>query len=306
MIPKIVGAQRDFSFGEVDVALKRSDDHPARKAGLRQMANARILNSGSIQDRPGRRALYPVTNGGTRTERFTISAGLNFDIQFAPNRLKIIDATGNVVGNFIAQGNNDASPLPWVTVDDINSIVYAVFGSSIYVTFGHSMAPQVITFDGVSTWSILQYAELGLGGQKRTPFYRISPQGITLLPGARTGAGVSIVASDPIFTAAHVGTRLRFINRQMLITAVTNALNATVTITEALPGHQNLGVGTDPQPIFSIGDIIIGQTSGSKGIVTAISGAGIDVQLITTNSTTVFVQNGFQVENRTVAFQTNE
>jgi hypothetical protein len=34
---KIEGAQRDFSFGEIDVDFKRNDDHPARKAGLRQM-----------------------------------------------------------------------------------------------------------------------------------------------------------------------------------------------------------------------------------------------------------------------------
>ena len=55
---QIQGSQTDFSFGEIDVALERADSHPARKAGLRQMANARILNSGGLQNRSGRRALY--------------------------------------------------------------------------------------------------------------------------------------------------------------------------------------------------------------------------------------------------------
>src|ERR1700755_3115823 len=94
MVEKILGAQRDFSFGEVDPALKRSDDHPARKAGLRQMANARILNSRSLQDRSGQSGLYPTTNSPPRTERFTISPGNVFDIQFAAGRLKIIDHNG--------------------------------------------------------------------------------------------------------------------------------------------------------------------------------------------------------------------
>ncbi len=286
MVEKILGAQRDFSFGEVDPALKRSDDHPARKAGLRQMVNARILNSRAVQDRPGRSALYPITNSGTRTERFTISPGNVYDIQFAAGRLKIIDSTGTTVGNFTLQGNGAA--LPWASFADIQKIVYVVHQSlkQIVITFGHAMRPQVVSWDGVSTWSITDYAEQVLAGQKRTWFYRVSPQGITMLPGAQTGS-TSLVASAAVFTASHVGTRMRYCNRQMLITAVADSTHATVTIEESLPGHQDIGVGSDPRGFMSIGDVIIGQTSGSKGIITAISNIAIDVQLISTGATTV-------------------
>src|ERR1700745_3897728 len=113
MLPKILGAQRDFSFGEVDVALKRSDDHPARKAGLRQMVNARILNSGAVQDRPGRRALFPVSNGCTRFEKITIVAGVDVKIGFGNGRLQFLNSSDAVVNEFTTQGNGAA--LPWTT-----------------------------------------------------------------------------------------------------------------------------------------------------------------------------------------------
>ena len=304
---QLQGSQTDFSFGEIDPSLKRADNHPARKAGLRQMANARLLNGGGLQNRSGRRALYPA-NSGVRTERFTIASGQDYDIQFSSGRVRIINSVGVTVGNFALQGSGAA--LPWVTVDDINSIVYAIFNSSIYICFGHSMRPQVISFNGVSTWSIADYTELVLGNQKRTPFYRISPQGIAILPAGRTGS-IAVTATDNIFTAAHVGTRMRFVGRQMLITAVAGPMNATVTVLEALPGRQPLSFATDPSAEFSVGDIVIGSQTGSKGIVTFVSAAAIHVQLITTNSTSIAVSPlpaiglGGEVQ-QTFAFVTNE
>jgi hypothetical protein len=308
MARQIQGSQRDFSSGEIDVALKRSDDHPARKTGLRQMSNARILNSGAVQNRSGRRALYPVIEGGKRTERFTISSGHVFDIQFAAFRVKIIDSIGGTVANFTARALG-AGGLPW-TEDRLGEIVYALFGMSIYITYGHDMIPQVLTWDGVSTWTISDFTELTSANQKRTPFYRISQQGITLLPGARSGVGVSLLASAPVFNnPGHVNTRMRFCNRQMLITAVADAYHATVTIMESLPGHQQLGTTSDPRPSFSIGDVVNGKTSGSKGLITAIGVGGIEVQLITTNATSISVNApppGGDQQEQTVSFVINE
>lgn len=278
-IPKIIGAQRDFSFGEVDVALKRADEHPARKAGLRQMANCRILNSGAVQNRSGRRALFQTSLN--RVEKFTISAGNNFKIGFGASLCVIISEAGSAVATFTG--------LPW-TAANVQTIVWCQFDLSIVITFGHAMRPKMITWDGVSTWSIADFTELTTGNQKRTPFYRISPKGITLLPGAQTGTGVTLQASSALFTAGHVGTRMRFVNRQMLITAVTDSMNATVTIEEPLPGSQSITFGTDPTLVFAVGDVIRGSVSGSAGVVTQVTGSpgnGISLQLISTSTSVV-------------------
>jgi hypothetical protein len=300
MLQKIQGAQRDFSFGEVDVTLKRADDHPARKAGLRQMLNMRILNSGGLEDRPGRSALFPA-NGSDRIEEITISPGNTFKIAFGPGSLKVFSATGAVVANFINQGNGVL--LPWVTAT-IASIVYAKLRLSVYITFP-GMIPQVLAWDGAASWTLTDYQELVVGNQKRTWFYRISPQNITLLPGAQTGSGVSLQSSDPLFVPAHVGTRMRFINRQMLITSVTDSMHATVTIEESLPGAQTVSFSVDPSNTFSVGDIVLGSISGSKAIVVQINAASkqVNVQLISTNSSLAALP---LYQQGAVAFQANE
>lgn len=300
MVAKIQGAQRDFSFGEVDVALKRADEHPARKSGLRQMVNARILNSGAVQDRSGRRALFPITNACTRFEKITMSAGHNFKIGFGNARLQIVDNTETVVLNVTTTGGGAA--LPWTTAT-LKNAVFAVFGLTIIITFP-GMRPQVVTWDGVTTWSRADFTELVIGNQKRTPFYKISPQGVGIVPSAQTGA-ITISASAPLFTSTggisntgHVGTRIRFVGRQILITGVTNPTLASGTVEEALPGGQTINFAVDPSAQFSLGDEVIGSVTGSKGLVVNVNGAGklIQVQLLA-QSTATGATTGFAGSN---------
>lgn len=287
---QIQGSQWDFSYGEVDVALKRAHDHPARKGGLRQMANARILNSGSIQDRPGRRALFPAPFC-SRIDEVVMSPGNLFKIAFRQGEVQIFNASGKKVADFVSQGNG--ALLPW-TAANAGSIVFAQFNLSIYITFGFSMRPQVLTWDGVATWSIADYTELVQGNQKRTSFYRISPQGISIVPAAQTGSGIAVVASSPVFAVGMVGTRIRFVGRQMLVTAFTDSTHITVTIEETLPGSQQINFTSDPRSTFNIGDKVIGAISQSTGIVTATAVGSITVQLLTTSSTTFTSQFGNQ------------
>jgi len=293
---KIQGAQRDFSFGEVDVALKRSDEHPARKGGLRQCVNMRILNSKGVQNRPGRSALFPTPNSN-RIEEITMSPGNVFKIAFGAANIIIFNSAGAQVASFAVQGGGAA--LPWTALN-LNQIVYAQLGLAIYITFP-GMKPQVVSWDGVTTWSIADYAELVFGGQKRTWFYRISPQGITLLPSARTG-NITLTASAPMFKAGHVGTRVRYISRQILITGFTDSQHASATVQEPIPGEQDMTFSADPTLNFSAGDVVFGSSSGSRGVVLVVNSTTVAVQLTSSNSTTVTVGS----EQRVVAFTTGE
>lgn len=285
---QIQGSQTDFSFGEVDPDLKRNDSHPARKGGLRQMLNARIHNSGTIQNRPGRSALFPMLLSA-RVEEITISPGNLFLLSFTAGQLQVLSRAGVVVATFVQQGST--APLPWVTLDSID---YTIFNLSVYITFP-GMRPQVVTWDGVSMWSIADYIEQLNGGQKRTPFVRISPQGITLQPAAQTGASVALSASAPLFVAGMVGTRMRFVGRQITIIGVTNPQTATIAINESLPGSQALIFPSDPSVVFSVGDVVLGSVSGSKGLVASINVVAantVEVQLLS-NSQSVTVANSF-------------
>lgn len=282
MARQIQGSQWDFSFGEVDVNLKRSDSHPARKAGLRQMVNARIYNSGGLSNRSGRRALYPNNTLCTRIEEITMSAGNIFKLAFGPQKVEVRNSVGVVVASFTVTGGG--SGLPWLTSADIKNVVYAIKDLSIYFTFA-GMRPQVVTWDGVSTWTIKDFTEILNGNQKRTPFYRLSPQGITIQPSAQSGA-VNLVASGNVFTPAHVGTRIRFVNRQILITGYFTPQLAIGVVAEPLPGAQGIVFAIDPTATFSVGDVVIASGSGSKGLVISINvpSKTLVVQLLTTST----------------------
>src|SRR5258705_13696525 len=88
---QIQGSQWDFSAGEVDVTLKRADSHPARKAGVRQCSNYRILNAGGVQNRSGRRALFPEIG---RNEKIVVQPGVSYFLCFGNGTLHIRDTNG--------------------------------------------------------------------------------------------------------------------------------------------------------------------------------------------------------------------
>jgi hypothetical protein len=270
---QIEGSQTDFSFGEVDVTLKRADQHPAHKGGLRQMKNARILNSGSIQDRSGRTALFPISSGLTRIEEFNFlgAGGGIFKIGFGPGVLSIINSVGAVVASFTTQGAGGPA-LPW-TGANTGQIVYSIVQRPFQITvcFGFSMRPLVVSFTAAAGWTIVPYTEAVLGsGQKRTPFFRLSPQNVTMQPSATSGV-VTITFSAPILQAGHVGTRMRFCERQILITAVASPISGTAAVIESLPAGVTIATSGETGS-FSIGDEIIGATSGATAIVTGSSG----------------------------------
>src|SRR4249920_1004642 len=90
---KITGGQNDFSSGELDISIKRNDGDPRRKAGTRQLSNWRILASKSVQNRPGRRAIFlPPT--ADRVSEVLMAPGQIFFIAFGAGTLKVFNAAG--------------------------------------------------------------------------------------------------------------------------------------------------------------------------------------------------------------------
>src|SRR5215831_10570545 len=92
-IPKITGAQIDFSAGELDDSVKRAHDS-IQKIGARQMLNWRVLSSKAVQNRSGRSALF-VARG--RTEEVVMLDGSVFFLNFSAGNITVFNAAGTQV-----------------------------------------------------------------------------------------------------------------------------------------------------------------------------------------------------------------
>lgn len=278
MVQKILGAQRDFSAGEIDASMKRADEHPARKAGMRQASNFRIRNSGALEQRSGRSALF-VEAG--RVEEVLMSPGNKFFLVFGNGYLRVYNAAGTRVFNSTVKGDGSTA-IPWTTAT-VKNVVFIAYKLVIYIAYGDDApvnVPQVLTWDGVSqssTWTLSTFAEtVTASGQKRTPFYRLSPLNVTLLPSATQG-NIHIQFSAAVLVSGQIGTRLRWCGRQIIITGCTTSnfstptagpsQYGTATVVEPLPYAQQLNYSTSTGSI-NIGDLLIGSTSGAQGIVT--------------------------------------
>ena len=264
-VAKVVTAQRNFSGGEADIYLKRADELPLMKAAGRQMRNWRILNSGALANRPGRTLL---AQEGPRVDQVIMSPTQTFYLAFGNGYLRVYNAAFTKVFD----SSNGSISIPWVTATAQN-VVWDIYLFSVYIAFA-GMQPLVLTWDGVSqtsTWTLTQYAPtLQPSGQSRNAFYRLSPRGVTLQPSAVQGNITLTFSAGMNLVASHVGTRVRFVNRQILITAVNSPTSANGTVEESLyPGTIFGLVAGDLTQYISLGDTVIGLTSGAKGVVTA-------------------------------------
>ena len=275
-IPKIIGAQRDFSAGELDLSMKRADETPMMKIGARQLSNWRLLHGGAVQNRSGRRAI--LIEAG-RVEEILMAPGQVFYLVFGVAYLRVYNAAGTRVFNSTLLGDG-VTTVPWTsaTIKNVSFAVAAGSLLSIYIAFADGAPanpPQVLTWDGVSqtsTWTLATFAEALTGsGQKRTIFDRISPQNISLQPSATTG-NITIAFSSPILVAGMVGTRLTYCGRQLVITGVSSSTAGTATVVEPLPPSQTITV-TAQSGTFSIGDEVKGSTTGAVGIVSSNAGS---------------------------------
>jgi hypothetical protein len=280
-IPKLINAQRDFSAGELDEAVKRADELPTMKAGGREMRNWRILSSKAIQNRPGRSALFPIIGGLLgRIEEFSMGNQV-FYIGFSGGTFGIFNSVGTLVfvaSTFLLTPAGSPVAIPW-TQNSVGGIVWAQNKNTIYIAYpdgAPNNVPQVLSWDGVSIWTLAPYTEsVTYGGQKRTLFYRLSPPNITLLPSATTG-NINITFSNAVLSAGMVGTRLQYCGEQLTITGVSSATAGTATVNEPLPPGETLTY-TTLNGQLNIGDVVKGSITGATGIV--ISTAATQVLL---------------------------
>ena len=274
-LPKQVFRQRDFSAGELDDHGQRRDDTPMFKAGCRQMLNKRILPTGALSPRPGRRALFEQLS---RTEAFVTMDGDEFYVSFEAGRLKVRDVDGTIVLH--------KTGLPWTSAL-IGDICWDRYQDEAFICYPGAR-PRVLRWDA-GVWTLSDFKERTMpNGQKRTPFRRFSDPGITMEVSDVNGV-VTIVFSEPVLNPKFVGTRLRYQGRQLEVLEYIGPRTGKARVKEKLEHGSRLKFGGNPSGQFSIGDVVTGEETDAKGEVSSFEGD--DKMIVSRSSSDTFKQD---------------
>lgn len=259
--------QSDFGFGELSDTYAASNIE-AKSKSLKSGLNTRILNSFAFGQRYGSRWLVDASG-----------VGINFEIVTSNGTSLVGIARAGGVDIYSTDGAliQSVSGAPW-SADEAQELVWHARQDEVYFTH-QSYWPRLLSVTA-GVWSIdLFDFEAGAGGSSQQPYYRFERPGIELLPSATSGS-INVVFSDDVLVAAHQGVRFRYGStlasaKEMEITAVLDAQNATATVIDELPPTFTVTVADASG--YRIGEDVQGLDSQAAGVITDISGSDLTV-----------------------------
>lgn len=278
-MPRRKTLQTSFSAGELSPEIAMRQDADQYQNGAKSLLNRRMLIGGGHVRRPG--SWWEAELGvDPIIAEFIVNQTTQYILSFTSGRM---DAYVRDIstGHLTAAGSITGGP--W-TGSIYKEMDWVQSGNTIFLTHP-SMIPQHIVRTGAATWSRTDFAySLGPNSRPEQPYLNIADPTITIQPSALTGS-VTVTASAPWFSAGHVGTYLRYLGRAMQITAFTDSQHVTATVIETLPGSQTLTV--DSSAGFAVGEVVEGDTSTAKGIVTSI-GSNTSMTVVISEGLTPF------------------
>lgn len=122
-------------------------------------------------------------------------------------------------------------PAPW-SLEQIKNIGWVQSADTLLVVHP-DVAPKKLTRDKTGTWSIKDWSYYEKDTVRKQPYHKFVEDDITLQASATSGA-ITLTASADLFVEAHVGTRLRIEDKEVEITAFTDATHVTASTKETL------------------------------------------------------------------------
>jgi hypothetical protein len=202
-----------FSAGELAPELYGRGDLRAFENGARRLRNVVIQPTGGVARRPGLRHVASL-GGPARLIAFEFNTEQTYLLALSAGRMQV----------FIGDAEVASLVAPW-TAAMLPQLAFTQNADTLLLVHP-DMAPKRITRTGHTAWTLADFVFT------REPFHAFNP-GSTIQPSGTTG-GIALAASADVFTAAHVGSRLKLNGRRVLITGVGGPRNATATVIDAL------------------------------------------------------------------------
>ncbi|MCB2101049.1 MAG: hypothetical protein KDE22_09285 [Rhodobacterales bacterium] len=210
----------NFTAGEVSPWLAGRADLRAFENGAGRLRNVFIHPGGGLSRRDGLRHV-DTARGDGRLVAF----------EFNTEQVYLLAFTDGFVDILADDALVDTVATPWTTAQ-IGQVVWTQSADTLLVVHP-DVPPKRLTRNAGGTWLLEDWSFHEKDGRVYQPHHKFADDDVTLQPSATTGT-VTLTASADHFTADHVGGRMRLQDKEVEITAVTNATTATALVKETL------------------------------------------------------------------------
>lgn len=248
--------QRDFSYGAALPEIIEGDDLELRSQSLRDAKNLRITSGRTARQRMGTINLRAYRTGTEQTFEMRPPNAARFGVIVGDDYLLIINENYEDVTSF--------DQVPWSSAGEVWA---ADFGDFLV------LGPKFYALEykeGEWTFGEMVFADAARGGLA-LPFWAFDP-GTTIQPSALTGA-VTVTASSPIFSANYEGIRLRYAERQMIVTRYINPTTVEADVVDELP--PTFRITLPDVDGFLVGQVVNSTERNWSGIVVDIDGVDL-------------------------------
>lgn len=250
--------QRSFVLGELRPDFLEAKDLDLRQSSLRKGLNARITATRIVTARPGSRNMRSL---GTARDLVELrpASGLIFGLIVNDTSLQIINSQATLLQTITGVAWSNASTV-WVEPFREQTII------------GCPQGLFSLIYDG--TWSLTAFAFAEAAGAETAQPYWSFRGDTQVTPSGLTGA-IILTATQPVWTPAYVGQRVRYNFREIAITGYTSPTVVSGTVVSSLPPSFNLVMQSGAS--FRVGDAVIAADTDYQGVVVGITGNTVTV-----------------------------
>jgi hypothetical protein len=263
-MPRKRTLQTTFIAGELAPELGGRVDTKQYANGAKSLLNRRCLIGGGTSRRPGTRDLNGLFGGGPRLVEFVVNENTQYICDFGTDL-----TTGQGFMNAYNPDGSYASGVvgaPWSGLV-VNEMDFMQQANTMIVTHATFM-PQVITRTGLASWTLHPIAFFSSGPRLEQPYFKLAPHTVTLQPDAYIGS-INLTDNGGWLNTQHIGQRIRYLGREILITGISTPGVATGDVIERLP--PSFVIGVQDGTVFTEGEVVLGADSGAKGVIVSIT-----------------------------------
>jgi len=212
----------NFTAGELSLDMLGRGDLAAYANGARRLRNVVIAPVGGVSRRPGLRHV-DVARGPGRLIAFEFNTEQTYLLVVTDRYVTVYANGANVAGVEAPWTEAQVPQLRWSQTADTLLVVHP------------DVPPRKITRTSHTDWTIEGWTFHTKDGVIHQPTHKFAADTVTMAASGTTGV-VTLTASAPVFVDGHVGVRFRLQQKEVEISAVISATQATARVVQTLVG----------------------------------------------------------------------